>query len=60
MPSIFDMKYESFKELISYEVVFILKKAEFMSLFDVRKQDHRERVTLLHKIVVGKRDLDDK
>ena len=41
MPSIFDMKYESFKELISYEVVFILKKAEFMSLFDVRKQDHR-------------------
>ena len=59
MPSIFDMKYESFKELISYEVVFILKEAELMSLLDVRKQDRRERVPLLHKIVVGKRDLDD-
>ena len=41
MPSIFDMKYESFKELISNEVVFILKEVELMSSFDVRKQDHR-------------------
>ena len=36
MPSIFDMKYESFKELISYEVVFILEEAELMRLLDVR------------------------
>ena len=40
MSSIFNMKCERFKELIGYEVVFILKEAEIMTLLDVRKQYH--------------------
>ncbi len=41
MSSIFNMKYERFKELVGYEVMFFLKEAELMGLFDVRKQNHR-------------------